>query len=88
MLNAACLTEKHNKYQFFGLWFDLIRAQSFKFDVNVSVESYPKMHKIMFHKKIDLIEQERHVYLRTVEKLLSWSKIKIIHSLIFKPELT
>jgi hypothetical protein len=24
--------------------------------VNVSVGSYPKMHKIMFHKKLDLIE--------------------------------
>ena len=30
----------------------------------------------------------RHVYLQTVEKLLSWHKIKITHSLIFKPELT
>jgi len=30
--------------------------QGLKFDVNVSVGSYPKMHKIMFHQKLDLIE--------------------------------
>ena len=39
-----------------SVWPD--QSQSFKFNVNVSVGSYPKMHKIMFHKKLDLIEHK------------------------------